>query len=127
VAAIAFMTVLSAAIGLMPAAMSRAIDSQVATLRSTHGTRPRNWPHGAEFAAGFGTMVVLLTLPALYLDLRSAVGWGSGRAHLTVVARQTSDQVVFDGYESSRWLWPAPRPREIRALRVSDWVDATAL
>jgi hypothetical protein len=69
-------------------------------------------------------MLFLLASLALYVAQRSAVGVMSG---LIVVARQTSGQVVIDTYENRGWFWAPPRRLPIASLRVSDWLDGTAV
>jgi len=100
-------------------------------VRSPHVKRPRNRSLGAHVSArvttGFKTLVLILAVLALYLDLRSAAGWGHGGEGLVVVARQRSGLIMFDVYERGGWLWSRPRRRAITALSVADWVDGTAL
>jgi len=90
-------------------------------------TKPRHQWLGAQFARGFGAMVLLLTVVALYLDLSSAVDGSRKPEHLVVTARRTGGLVVFEAYRND---WPfrwRVMPGEIAALRVIDWVEGTPL
>ena len=100
-------------------------------MRSAHARRPRSRSLGAHLGTrlttAFKTLVLIMAVLALYLDLRTAAGWGHGGDALVVIARQKSGQVMFDVYERGGWLWSRPRRQAITALSVADWVDGTAL
>ncbi len=77
-----------------------------------------------------GLLGALFGIALIAFSLESHTGARTRSSALTVVTRQGMGQVVFEVYEkagTSWWPWSTPRAGEMASLRVSGWVDGTAL